>query len=168
MQEIWKDIKGYEGLYQISNFGNVYSKITNKKLKPFANEKGYLRVELRKNKSRKNFKVHRLVAIMFISNPNGYNEVNHIDGNKQNNKIENLEWCSHKCNMIHAVKNNLVTPPKSNTKKVNLYDKKGNFIRSFKSIHEASRFYNCNPSTIYYYCNGKHKCKDYIWRYADK
>jgi hypothetical protein len=105
---------------------------------------------------------------MFISNPNGYNEVNHIDGNKSNNNINNLEWCNHKYNMLHAVKNNLVIPPQSNTRKVNLYDVQGVFIRSFDSLKEASIYYNCTPTTIYYYCTNKYKCNDYIWRYADK
>lgn len=124
MQEIWKDVKEYEGLYQVSNYGRVksisYFNHANKKsyprnkiLKPLKNEKGYLRIDLAKNGKSKKVRIHRLVAQTFISNPNNYQEVNHIDGNKQNNRVDNLEWCTHSYNMKHAVKLGLVIPPTS-------------------------------------------------------
>lgn len=106
-EEIFKDIKGYEGLYQISNFGNVKSlerdkiypngKIQPKKeqfLKPFINGGGYPTVRLCKKSKVKNYTVHRLVATAFIPNPDNLPCVNHKDENKQNNNVENLEWCS--------------------------------------------------------------------------
>lgn len=96
MIEIWKDIKGYEGLYQISNCGNVKSLKTNKNLY-LSDSKGYQRVGLYKGK-RIMYAVHRLVAETFIPNPNNYPCVNHKDYNKKNNNVTNLEWCNHKYN----------------------------------------------------------------------
>lgn len=104
MEEIWKDIKGYEGLYQVSNTGKIKSFRKWKKascpeeyiLKPSANENGYLSVTLYKSTRRKRdkFLVHRLVAAAFVPNPNKHYYVNHIDENKQNNRADNLEWCT--------------------------------------------------------------------------
>ena len=119
--EIWKDIEGYEGLYQVSNFGNVKSlarivhskkrsdyKIKEKILKQSDTTTGYKKVELHKdNEKRKSFKVHRLVAQAFIPNPENKREVNHIDGNKHNNNVNNLEWVTSSENKIHAFKMNL-------------------------------------------------------------
>ncbi len=99
-KEVWRDIQGFEGLYEVSNYGNVrslkYGKI--KYLKPSNNGRGYYQVILCKNGKAKQFTVHRLVANAFIENPNGYNEINHINEDKTNNKVENLEWCTHKYN----------------------------------------------------------------------
>ena len=96
MQEIWKDIKGYEGLYQVSNLGNVKSLKTNKNLYS-SNAKGYRRVGLFKGK-RKGYSIHRLVAQAFIPNPENKPCVNHKDCNRANNNVNNLEWCTHKEN----------------------------------------------------------------------
>ena len=105
MQEIWKDIKGYEGKYQVSNSGNVRATNYNntkkvKILKQYIRNK-YLSVRLCKNGKGKHLKVNRLVAESFIKKPEL--EVNHIDGNKYNNKVENLEWCTKKENIQHAI-----------------------------------------------------------------
>ena len=99
--ERWKTIKGYEGLYEISNCGKIKSLITNRYLKPFDNGKGYMTIGLFKGKKRKNHYIHRLVANAFISNPNKFPEVNHKDFNKKNNKVENLEWVTIKQNKEH-------------------------------------------------------------------
>lgn len=114
--ECWKDIKGYEK-YQISNFGRVRRKakivkvgIKNVKkafkeeqlLKPLKFTKGYLGIKLYNNSGAKNYKIHRLVAEAFIPNPDNLEQVNHIDGDKTNNKVNNLEWCSCQENMEHS------------------------------------------------------------------
>lgn len=116
MQEVWKDIKGYEGLYQVSNLGRVKRlnywngfeyKNGEKILKPTnqKNTPGYYRskVKLCNGKDKRDFKVHRLVATAFIPNPNNYPIINHIDGNPLNNRVDNLEWCTQKHNMQEAI-----------------------------------------------------------------
>lgn len=96
MEEIWKDIKDYEGLYQVSSFGRVKSFYTNRILKGSEDSWGYLQVKLYKNGIKSNKKMHRLVAQSFIPNPENKPEVNHIDENKTNNKLSNLEWSTAK------------------------------------------------------------------------
>ena len=111
MAEIWKEITGYEGLYQVSNLGNVrrighletnkngiQRTLKDKNLKPKVDGKGYVHVILFNHNKRKTIRIHRLVAEMFIPNPNNYPQVNHKDEDKQNNKVDNLEWCTNKYN----------------------------------------------------------------------
>ena len=108
--EIWKDIDGYEN-YQISNLGRVKSKrywlynryvYKDKILKPSKTKAGYLQVILCKDGKTKNFFVHKLVANHFLKNDNNYKEINHKDENKENNNVDNLEWCNHKYNMNYG------------------------------------------------------------------
>lgn len=95
VQEVWKDIKGYPN-YQISNLGNVWSVKRQRKLNPFINNRGYKAINIiAANGKRKGELIHRLVALAFIDNPEGKPEVNHIDKNKENNNVENLEWVTH-------------------------------------------------------------------------
>lgn len=124
MEEIWKDIKGYEGLYQVSNLGKIkslgrtierigpngkkfYRNYPSKIIKIALDTKGYYRTNLAKNGINKTVKIHRIVAEAFI--PNTYNkpQINHIDGNKQNNNVNNLEWCTNKENQDHSWRNGL-------------------------------------------------------------
>ena len=111
-KEMWKDIINYEGLYQVSNLGNVKSlnnKTNHKKpiilKQTIDRENGYLTVSLSKDKKKKTYRVHRLVANAFIENVNNYPIVNHKDGNKCNNNSSNLEWCTYQQNIIHSWKN---------------------------------------------------------------
>jgi len=100
--EIWKDLPGYEGLYQVSSLGRVYSLFYNRILKPFRNQKGYLRVDLR-GKKRTTKVVHRLVLEAFTG-PQPKLQVNHINGIKDDNRLENLEWVTNQQNIDHAWK----------------------------------------------------------------
>lgn len=104
MTEIIKDIKGFEGRYTISNLGIVRSKLTNREMKPNLTKFGYMRVNLRKAKSReyKSYFIHRLVASHFLDNKNNLPEVNHIDCNRTNNVVTNLEWCTKQYNVRHS------------------------------------------------------------------
>ena len=107
MNEIWKDIEDYEELYQISSFGRVRRKKDDYIFKENKNSGGYRVITLTKNKKEKSFSVHQLVAQAFISNPNNLPQINHIDGNKMNNRVDNLEYCTASENMQHAYKNGL-------------------------------------------------------------
>lgn len=114
MIERWVDIKGYENRYQISNLGRIKSLqretrnrngkyiIEEKIMKPMVARNGYLIACLWKNNKQRKFVVHRLVAQAFLGNPQNYKEINHIDEDKTNNRVENLEWCSHKYNMNYG------------------------------------------------------------------
>lgn len=106
MKEIWEDVRGYEGLYQVSNFGNVkslnYNKTKQEKILKPKTSSAYNIVCLCKNGNNKYCSIHRLVANAFIPNPYSYSDINHIDGNKRNNSVKNLEWVSRSENMKHA------------------------------------------------------------------
>lgn len=179
--EVWKDIAGYEGYYQISNFGNIRSvdrviysdkfhigikrELKGRTLNPSVNNHGYLSLILSKNGEKKSCRIHRLVAEAFIKNPNNYDQVNHIDGDKTNNKVENLEWCNNQYNVIHAYKNGLA---KSHPKSIKQYDLKGNYIQTFESIVKASKEVNGNTSNINKCVKGHiNSAYGYKWRYID-
>lgn len=107
MKEIWKDVPGYFGKYQVSDKGNVKRFTSNGTYKPMSiigRANGYRQVKLCRNGIYKVYLVHRLVALTFIPNPSNYTEVNHIDGVRHNNSIDNLEWISHRDNIIHSYK----------------------------------------------------------------
>ena len=155
MTEIWKDIKGYEGLYEISNYGEVWSERKQGLLKKGKSATGYYSVSLYKNKKQKIFLVHRLVAITFIKNKENKELINHKDANKLNNHIDNLEWCTYKENNNHA--RNLKLYPilkseKSPKSKLCLNDVLN--IRKYcsnniKERKEFAKKYNVSQRTIY-------------------
>lgn len=105
--EIWKDIPGTDGEYKISNYGKVMTAKTGRMLSPTIDARGYERVCLFKMDRHRRYKVHRLVAITFIPNPDNKDQVNHKDGNKRNNSTDNLEWVTNEENMHHSRENGL-------------------------------------------------------------
>lgn len=148
MEEIWKDIRGYEGLYQVSNLGRIKSLNYNntkqeKILKGSQDKSGYRLAGLCKDGKVSAKRIHRLVAEAFIPKLENKTEVNHIDGNKKNNCINNLEWCDRKENMKHAAKNGLSGfkngKDNINAKEILQYDLKENFIKMWHCIADIEK-----------------------------
>lgn len=178
MKEIWKPVVGWEGLYEVSNLGNVRSldryvnQLNYKRfckgqlLKPTFHKSNYFIVTLRNSGTQKICKVHQLVMSAF--NPKNSNEkleINHIDGNTKNNNLNNLEWCTHQQNLQHASKHNLL----SVYKPINQYDLNGNFIKQWHSMKEVKEYYNFGKNSLRNACKRKSGIhKGFIWRYADK
>ena len=173
--EIWKDISNYEGLYQVSNLGNIRSldRYTNgrnskrlikgKILKAFKDKDGYMNVNLYKNAKIKQFKVSRLVAEAFIPNPNNLPQVNHKNEIKSDNCVDNLEWMTLIDNCNYGTRNARIS------KKINQYDLEGNFIKTWNSIIQIEREFNIFHSRIIEACKGQRKqIGGYKWRYADE
>lgn len=175
-EEIWKSVKGYEGLYEVSNFGRVRSLPRNttsgKILKPVKTKEGYLRVDLSK-KGRGNLSfVHRLVAETFLDNPDNLPCVNHRDENPLNNRVENLEWCTHLYNMNYGTRNERIGISNKNgklSKTVYQYTLDGEFVREWESTSEIQRqtgWWNGNISNC---CLGRTKTAyGFRWSYKNK
>ena len=179
--EIWIDINGYEGLYQVSDKGNVKSLISGKLLKQIYNKGGYMRVCLYKNHKGILKSVHRLVADAFIPNEEMLPCVNHKDENPSNNSVENLEWCTYRYNNIYGnriekAKEKLINNP-FKSKKVLQFYLNGVLKSEYPSISEAVRDNpECNTGDIVRCCKGRrlmkgkwvncNKHKKYIWRYG--
>lgn len=150
------------GLYEVSNLGNVKNIKTNRVFSKNIDYFGYCVVTLTKNKKAKNYKVHRLVAQAFIPNKHDKTQINHINGNKQDNRMENLEWVSCKENIQHAVNNNLINCEKQ----IEQYNKNGKLLSIWTSVIEAQRQLKIKDSNIIAVCNGKRKTAGgYIWKY---
>ena len=181
MKEIWKDIKDYEGLYQVSNLSRVKSLNYNhtgkeKILKPGTYKSGYLYVVLYKNNKRKHFSIHRLVAEAFLEIPEDikqyigtvYLQVNHKDENKQNNNVENLEFCDIKYNSNFGTRNERIAAKNTNgklSKPVLQYDLEGNFIKEWRSTRECERN-GFSQGAGAACCQGKlKKYKGFIFKY---
>lgn len=174
MNEEWKDIKGYEGLYQVSNLGRVKSlervsiqkhKIKEKIRACNYDKDKYLILNICKDRKTRTFKVHRLVAEAFIPNPDNLPEVNHKDEDKTNNKVDNLEWCNRKYNMNYGtIKQKFI---EKRGKKVYQYDLQMNFIKKWNSTRECGKkgFFSSAVSAC---CLGKLKhYKGFIWSYKN-
>ena len=168
--EIYKDIKGYKGLYQISNYGNVKSlgngnsnASVEKVLKNNPDSYGYPRVCLLKNSKHKYIKTHRLVALHFVKNPKNKPFVNHIDEDKTNNHFSNLEWCTCKENNNHGTRNKRMKESKS--QKVQQFSKEGELVKVWDSVNQAGRNgFDC--SAISRCCNGERKShRKHTWKY---
>ena len=196
-EEVWKPIEGYEGLYEVSDKGNVRSLdryvytgaagMVRRKgvfMKQQTNKKGYKTVMLHDSSRVRSTTVHRLVAEAFIPNPDNKSQVNHIDTDKTNNSVSNLEWNTQEENMAHAKKHNLF---KNKTEKqikacaknlekayikrrrpVDMYTLDGHYIKTFESIRKASAETNTSGSHITSVCKGyRGSSGGYKWKYTE-
>ena len=167
--ETWKDIKGYEGLYQVSSYGNIKSMPNRsnhkveKIIKTTVHRKGYVKVRLCKEGKIKTCLVHRVVAEAFIPNPNNLLQVNHINEIKTDNNISNLEWCTPKYNAQYGNRSNWVK------KKEIQYSLDGKLIKSYNSIREASDETSEHRECISSCCHKRQKTAgNFIWRFNGK
>ena len=172
-KEIWKDIEGYEGLYQVSNWGNVKSLNYNhtgkeKLLSLHKNRYDYITVDFSKNGKHKTYKVHRLVLQNFAPCDNMKSlQVNHIDEDKTNNHLSNLEWVTHKENINHGTRNDRVDEKKSIP--IVQLSLEGKYIRSYESSMDAEREGGFHQGNIINCCKGKRKSHGgYKWMYLSE
>lgn len=166
--EIWKDIEEYEGLYQVSDKGRIKSVKFGKEriMRPSKDGCCYLQVRLSKKGEPKTYKVHRLVAQAFLSNPKTLTQVNHKDENKENNCVENLEWCNCKYNINYGTRTKRQAEKRS--KPVLQYTKDGEFIKEWKSLTDVKINLGYNQSNISRCCNGKyHSSYGFLWKYKN-
>ena len=174
-KEEWKQIVDSNGNFYISNYGRVKNVKPQhgtepKIMKQCIDRLGYYKVHIPFPVRRKSVLVHRLVARMFIPNPNLYREINHKDGNKANNYVDNLEWCTRSYNVKHAFDTGLKVNKKGSehpcAKKCYEYDMKGNLIKEWGSIAEAADFYKDVTGNVCAACSGKYKTfHGHIWSY---
>ena len=176
IEEIWKDIKGFEGLYQVSNLGRVKSlkrpyRLKEKIKKPTRDRYGYYQVRLCKQSIGKSYLVHRLVWEAFNGHiPEGY-EINHLDERPVNNALSNLSLVTHRENLNYGTRNERAGKVLKNGKKskpVLQFDLQDNFIKEYPSIRQAERETGFNQGNISACCNGKQKTAyNYIWKYKE-
>lgn len=182
--EIWKDIPGYEGLYQASNFGRIrsldrlrhfydgakgnhYRKYKGRILKQFFTTTGYYMVVLSKDGIESSQKVHQLVAKAFLPNPKGYKQINHKDENPLNNHLENLEWCDAKynCNYGHHKENHRESLISSIGVSIDCYDLYGNLVKTYRCSVDVEKD-GFNRRGVYNCCNKKsRKHKNHVFRF---
>ena len=172
-----REIKGYEGHYSINETGEIFNIQTGKKKKSSLGNHGYYVVDLFKNNKRKTYLVHRLVADAFLENPQKKRTVNHKDGNRQNNHIENLEWATYSENIKHsygelgrkAHMTGRIDKLNHNSKPVLMLSLEGVLINKFDSIMGAERKTGVLNNAIVAHLKGRSsQAGGYIWRYADE
>lgn len=178
--EEWRDVVGYEGLYQVSSMGRVKSlerklphwcggerTVKERFLKPGAAREGYLIVCLSDGGKRKMFFVHRLVCQAFHDNPENKLDVNHINENKTDNRACNLEWCTRKENCNHGTRNERMAKTKS--KPVGQYTLDGELVKIWPSTMEVQRQTGFGQGNISYAANGKYKqAYGFVWKYVER
>lgn len=182
----WKDIAGYEGHYQISNYGNVkslsrtiknsryqFGSVKDRTLKQAINTNGYSFVSLRLNGKQKSVSIHRLVAIAFLANPDAKEQVNHINGVKSDNRVENLEWVTRSENVLHAYRSlkrkssqqGKVGKESFSAIPISQYDMQGNFVAYFESQKDASIKTGVNARSINMCYKRKQKTAGgFVWK----
>jgi hypothetical protein len=175
MEEEWRDIVGYEGLYQVSNLGRVKSLFRYKKLLKPRIMQQYYSVCLWKDKKPKHMRVHRLVGMAFIPNPNDYPCINHKDENKLNNCVDNLEWCTHKYNANYGtrIERSVKHRPMENIRKPVLQILNGKVINRFESEVAAGEYIGSRKAyaNIGSVCLGRkhfHTAYGYVWKFAEE
>ena len=165
-EEIWCPIKGYEGLYEVSDKGRVKSVGYGKEriMKLSRDKDGYLIVGLCKNGEQKKCKVHRIVAQTFTPNPDNLPEVNHKDENKENNSVQNLEWCDRKYNYNYGTRIQRIS--EKHSKPVLQFTKDGEFVKEWKSARDVKITLNYSQGNISSCCTGKLKSAyNFIWKF---
>lgn len=181
MSEIWKDVIGLEGIFQVSNMGRIRSLdkyanvcgggkrlVKGRILKPIKLQNGYYEAQFHHKGERTIYLLHRLVALHFIENPLNLPEVNHKDENPQNNKVENLEWCTSKYNANYGTRNIRMMENREFVSVIQL-DKNGNTIKQWNKMTDACKETGADISSMIRVCKGKQDtCVGYKWKYADE
>lgn len=173
---VWKDVPGYEGLYKVSDRGEIRSECGlwgAHYIDGFSQKNGYMKVALYKNKKKKTFQIHRVVASAFLENPYKKEQVNHKDGNKKNNCVTNLEWCTQSENQIHAFKMGLNRGRKGEenvrSRSIIQYDKNMNKIAEWGCMSTAQEKLGINVSNICNCCKGKIKSiGGFVFKYKEE
>ena len=180
MEEIWKDVEGYEGIYQVSNLGRVKSlarliEPSNGKrpywiyeciMSQYKESTGYMNVKLSKNGRHKSAFVHRLVAQAFHPNPDNLREVNHKDENKTNNRVDNLEWCSTSYNVQYGT--SMQRRKKTMHVPILCYDLNGNLVKEYESLSQACEELSLGKGNLWKALNNRiHSLGGYRWKYKE-
>lgn len=175
-KEIWLEIVGFEGRYEVSNLGRVRNMVNGRVRSLQQDKNGYWRITLKDLDSKKRSKlVHRLMATTFIPNPKNYPILNHIDGDSSNCLLNNLEWCNHSHNIQHAYDLGLrvgaftgvLGKDNPSSKKVNQYDLEGNFVRGWDCVGDVTRELNYSQGNISSVARGeRYKAHGFIWKYV--
>ena len=174
MKEIWKDIPQYEGLYQVSNLGRIKSFRQSTKfhkereyvLKTSLANNGYCQVTLYKDPThRRKFLVHRLVAEAFIPNPENLPQINHIDEDPANNRVDNLEWCTAEYNNAYGTAK--IRSIDSKSKPIEQYTLDNKLIAIYRSTRIASELLGINRGTLKDAIRKESPCSGYYWKYSD-